>query len=592
MQKIKILGIAPYQSLKNTMTHIACNYENIELVTYVGNLEAGVQIVKQHLEENFDIIISRGGTAELIKSFSPIPVVEIPLSVYDILRAVKLLETSSSAYAVIGFPSITMSAHLLCDLLHYDMEIITIHQEAEAAPALSQLKENGYSFVLCDVISETLARQAGMNPILIVSGTESIENAFEQAAQICSCSLSLKQRCSILEDALKNQAADTIILKDDGSVFLSTYNAENVSIVLDYLKTLIQKPQSMSASKAFHLIDNTLYSLSVKYTVCDDSEFYLFCIEPNPVPAGSSKYGLRFASYTDMANMYSNSFYALTSSPAILKKQIEQFNQSSLPIMILGERGTGKNEIAAKLYLESPQKDNPYIIIDCQLINDRSWNFITQHYNSPFCDRGNTIFISNIQALSNIRCQQLLSILLDTNAHKRNRILVSCSQTRNDVSTDPSRNFIDYLPCTTIYMPPLRELADDIPIAANLYLNTLNIEFSKQVAGFEPETISLLRRYPWPDNIMQLKRVLSELVRMTTSPYIQAETVAKILEKETQQYVPCASTAFDYQRSLDEMIHDIVKVVVSQCDGNQTRAAKSLGIGRTTLWRYLNFENS
>ncbi len=121
--------------------------------------------------------------------------------------------------------------------------------------------------------------------------------------------------------------------------------------------------------------------------------------------------------------------------------------------MILGEKGSGKNQIAAKLYIDSPQKDNPYIIIDCQLINDKIWNFLTRHYNSPFCDKNNTIFISNIQALSDIYRQQLLSILLDTNTHKRNRILISCliscSQTIDETSSDPSRNFIDYLPCTT-----------------------------------------------------------------------------------------------------------------------------------------------
>ena len=256
-KKIKILGIAPYQSLKNTMNTLAASYENIELVTYVGNLEAGAELVKQHLKDDFDIIISRGGTAERIRSFSSVPVVEIPLSVYDILRVIKLMEASDGTYAVVGFSSITMPAHLLCDLLNYNMEIITIHHEKEVLPALSKLKEKGYYFVLCDVITETLARQAGMNPILITSGTESIESAFEQAAQIYSYSSILKQRCSVLEDALKNQTADTIILRTDGSVLFSTYHAENISTVMDYLKTLIQESQNTSSSKAFHLIDNT-----------------------------------------------------------------------------------------------------------------------------------------------------------------------------------------------------------------------------------------------------------------------------------------------------------------------------------------------
>lgn len=79
-RKIKILGIAPYQSLKTYMEKVAQSYSDIELVTYVGDLEAGVKLSQQYMNDGFDIIISRGGTASLIKNFSTIPVIEIPLS--------------------------------------------------------------------------------------------------------------------------------------------------------------------------------------------------------------------------------------------------------------------------------------------------------------------------------------------------------------------------------------------------------------------------------------------------------------------------------------------------------------------------------
>ena len=108
--------------------------------------------------------------------------------------------------------------------------------------------------------------------------------------------------------------------------------------------------------------------------------------------------------------------------------------------------------------------------------------------------------------------------------------------------------------------------------------------------GFTPEALSLLMSYQWPDNFMQLKRVLAELVMLTSTAYIQQDTVYEAIEKEKRQYVPTTADFFDYNRSLNEMTREIVKVVLSQCGGNQTLAAKRLGIGRTTLWRYLNEE--
>ncbi len=101
----------------------------------------------------------------------------------------------------------------------------------------------------------------------------------------------------------------------------------------------------------------------------------------------------------------------------------------------------------------------------------------------------------------------------------------------------------------------------------------------------------MLTSYQWPDNFLQLKRVLAELAMLTSTAYIQYDTVYQTIEKEKRQYVPTTSAVFDYNRSLNEMTREIVKVVLAQCGGNQTLAAKRLGIGRTTLWRYLNEGN-
>ena len=91
-KKTKILGIAPYEGMKALMMRLAGQRDDIDLTVYVGDLEAGAEIASRHTFQDYDVILSRGGTAEMISSISPIPVVEIQLSVYDILRAMKLAE--------------------------------------------------------------------------------------------------------------------------------------------------------------------------------------------------------------------------------------------------------------------------------------------------------------------------------------------------------------------------------------------------------------------------------------------------------------------------------------------------------------------
>ena len=428
---------------------------------------------------------------------------------------------------------------------------------------------------------------SGGGAILILSGPESIDIAIDYSINMCRVLAETKARGRLFTRALDMQGMKTVIMKQDGSILFSTYNEKNISSVTGYLKKLAESPHSMSA-KAFHMIENRLYSISAEETTFLEEPCYIFCLEQNPFPVGGSKHGIRFSTCTEVSVMYSSSFYSLTSSARLMEEKIRMINQTTLPVMILGERGSGKNQLAAKLYLESSMQRYPYITIDCQVLNERTWNYIISNYNSPLNDKNNTIFISNLQALSRHQQEQLLSFLVDTNAHKRNRIILSCSQTLDRDLPDPSRNFIDYLPCTTVYMPPLRELTDDIQGSSNLYLNAMNVEMSKQIVGFTPEALALLMSYRWPDNFMQLKRVLAELVMLTSTAYIQRDTVFEVIEKEKRQYVPTTADLFDYNRPLGEMTREIVKVVLSQCGGNQTLAAKRLGIGRTTLWRYLN----
>ena len=586
-RKYRILGIAPYENLKNAMATEAAKYEDIEMVVYTGNLEDGAQLALQHMNEGFDILISRGGTAELIRKIASIPVIEITLSINDILRAILLVGNLTEAYAVVGYPTVTQPAHVLCEMMNYRMNIITIHSPDELDPVLKELKAGGCNFIRCDVITEMMAREAGVEPILILSGPESIDIAIDYSINMCRVLAETKARGRLFTRALDMQGMKTVIMKQDGSILFSTYNEKNISSVTGYLKKLAESPHSMSA-KAFHMIENRLYSISAEETTFLEEPCYIFCLEQNPFPVGGSKHGIRFSTCTEVSVMYSSSFYSLTSSARLMEEKIRMINQTTLPVMILGERGSGKNQLAAKLYLESSMQRYPYITIDCQVLNERTWNYIISNYNSPLNDKNNTIFISNLQALSRHQQEQLLSFLVDTNAHKRNRIILSCSQTLDRDLPDPSRNFIDYLPCTTVYMPPLRELTDDIQGSSNLYLNAMNVEMSKQIVGFTPEALALLMSYRWPDNFMQLKRVLAELVMLTSTAYIQRDTVFEVIEKEKRQYVPTTADLFDYNRPLGEMTREIVKVVLSQCGGNQTLAAKRLGIGRTTLWRYLN----
>lgn len=591
-KKIQILGIAPYGGLKHLMQTLAAKRDDLAIDIVTANSEYEIKEVFRHSSIHYDAIISDSVTAKEIKNNISIPVIEIPLSAYDILRTIKLIEYHHDKIAVVGSSAITSNAKLLCDLLQYDIDIFTANRKEEIPQTLKSLKDKNYNFILCDSSIESAAKEENMTPILITPGIESVQSAFNAAINTYHELKKLQNENAVLEEALKAQSHSNFIFNSTGELIKSHSNyTKEITSIERYLSELIHSLKKESFDKTFHLINDNLYSVSLRVIQTDIDHYYAFSVESSPVPLNGSKYGIRFSNKLEMHDYYYNSFYSLTSGFYSMNDQINCVNQTSQPIMILGEKGTGKDHMAAKIYIESSLSCKPYVSINCELINQKYWTYLINNYNSPLCDNDNTIFISNIQALSPLQRKQLLSLALDANLCKRNRVIFSCSKTLTNSNEDPARDYIDYLPCITLTLPPLRELTNDLASSSSLYLSKLNIEHSKEIMGFEPDAMDILKSYSWPQNYMQLKRVLLELVMLTDTPYIQADLVSQLIEKEKIQFPENRigrEYYFDYNQTLNEINRDIIQHVLKQNNGNQSKVAKQLGISRTTIWRYLN----
>lgn len=604
-QKIKVLGIAPYEGMKTIMEKLVRERTDMDLDVFVGDLNKGVEIAQRNFHSNYDVIISRGGTAELIGKSTHIPVIEVNLSVYDILRAMKLAENYADRHAIVGFPAITSSAHLLCDLLQYKTDIFTIHNADEVQESLRNLKKKGYRMVLCDVIAHTTAKRLGLNAILITSGAESISTAFDQAVKLSSSFATIKAENRFLGDVIRGESNQTVVLKEDGSVFFSSLedNQEPNSqepAILDLLRRELPAVLENETHKFFKNIDGTLYSFTSKHIVFQEENFVTFYFSATSIPMTTSKYGIQYSNQQDAEDQFFNSFYSITSSASNIQATIENLNQTDFPVMLSGESGSGKEQAARVIYSQSRLRNNPMITINCALINDRNWTFITNHYNSPLNDNNNTLFLGDITALPEGRRKQLLSIIVDMNLCKRNRVIFSCICPKGKGIPKEAMEFVNLLSCVTIHLSPLRERINEIPTLSSLYLNTLNVSMANQIIGFEPAAMELLQQYDWPYNYTQFKRSINELALATNTPYISAEQVEVFLEKEREQIAAqnkdyetensgpsTERIIFDFNQTLDEMNQTIIRQMLIKTGGNQTAAAKQLGISRTTLWRLL-----
>ena len=103
MDKIKILAIAPYWGMASVMKQVGQNRNDIELTVKLGNYKTCLEVLREEPDYRYDAIVSRGGTAELLRTAASIPVVEIDVSVYDVLRCLKSAQHYLEKFAVVGF---------------------------------------------------------------------------------------------------------------------------------------------------------------------------------------------------------------------------------------------------------------------------------------------------------------------------------------------------------------------------------------------------------------------------------------------------------------------------------------------------------
>lgn len=215
----RILGIAPYEGMQAAMERAVENNPDIHLDVFIGDLEEGIAVAREHQSADYDCILSRGGTAQMIQQVTDIPVVEIPVSVYDVLRTIHLAENYVEQYAIVGFPNITETAHTLCDLLKNPASIVTIHSAKEVRPVLSRLQAAGYRMIIGDMVTNTTARELGMNALLITSGVESLHGALAQAVSVSRSFRRLRQENLILSKVLGEETGSLLVLKEDGQVY-------------------------------------------------------------------------------------------------------------------------------------------------------------------------------------------------------------------------------------------------------------------------------------------------------------------------------------------------------------------------------------
>ncbi len=581
---LKLLCIAPFIELAKSIRQVSSEYDNIECDIYVGDLEQGKKIVENLDNKDYDIIISRGGTAELIKEYTSIPVIDIEISIYDILTALKLAENYSDNISIIAYPNVTKYIYLIANLYNYEYKIITINTPNEANKALDSVINN-VDIVLCDAITNKLAIEKSINTILITSGIASIQNAFDEAIRIGKILKEQKIISSILSKELLANNLYYIITDKNFSVIKSNVDSNFEKIIINSQKITKNTKDNITFKIKY---ENDMYEIHLdKVNLYHD--FNKITIRKLNTIKTSIKYGVIKHKKEDIKNLLNTSLNTYNLYPRETINLINNSHKNYESLIIYGEYGTGKKNLSYKYFLDLDLKCDSLFEIDCEQLDNKTRKYLLNPKNGTLLLENNTLFFDNFEALDKSNVNNLVYTINNTRLLNTNKLIIACN-------TSKHINYIDILKYKInsyeIHLPPLRARTNELNNIITLLVNKLNIENNTNIVGFEPLALKELTTYSWPYNFNQLINALKELMINSQGQYITHDAVVNLISNfKTNKNISQLnnkSLIASHNLTLDEYTKLIIESKLEQNDYNQTLTAKKLGISRTTLWRKLN----
>jgi len=579
---VRILGIVPYEGMRIMLNQIASTHEDLQLDCLVGDMEDGLQILRGIRAQDYDVIISRGGTAELLRQSSPLPIIEVALSVYDILRSLRLLDQYTRPYAVIGFPSITKSAYLLKDLLRAHFDVVTLHDQSDVEPQLLELKQNGYEMIVGDTITCATAQMLGLDNILINSGVESIEDALAQAVRYHQYSDSLMRKNRLLEQLAQSGVA---VFDAQKHLLFSNLGSEEEKLLLSPMRhecDTLQSKGSCSFQRRSRSQETQYQVLGRLIPGDSEAPYCLFSALPQSTSGETILY-LTPSILSQRSTGFSESrFHSLE-----LQRQLEEFMPLPYPLIVYGEPGIGKESLVHLLYRHSTYAARPLACIDCEKLSAKSWSYLLTHLQSPLKGENSMILFSHCEKMPPTQRQQLISTMEDGSFFSLNKVVFTFTSQAQSPDDPFFRYLTEHTRAMKVYLPPLRESMEDIQNLITLSISALNRELGKQIIGVDHAAARLIRSYAWPENYAQFQRALTQMVIAAQGNMIDESTARKVLDREYATARNPAVYSPDTQMTLAQHTRQLILAVLAQENHNQTLAAKRLGISRSTLWRML-----
>ena len=297
-----------------------------------------------------------------------------------------------------------------------------------------------------------------------------------------------------------------------------------------------------------------------------------------------------------------------------MRKVLEMVNivrASDSSILIQGESGTGKELVARAIHYRGPRASRPFIALNCAalpeaLLESELFGHAKGAFTGATAERkglfeeadGGTLLFDEIGDMPPALQAKLLRVLQEGEVRRVGSASVRKVDVRIVASTNkdlPSlisrgafREDLYYrLAVIPIAIPALRERREDIEPLCRHFIAIHSAKLGREMPSLDPKALESMMEYSWPGNVRELENVIARAVTLSSGPHITRDEFRRIFSLgRVRGGIPVGPGASSPLVSEpDSLERDAILRALRQGNGNQTKAARILGVGRNTLWR-------
>lgn len=289
-------------------------------------------------------------------------------------------------------------------------------------------------------------------------------------------------------------------------------------------------------------------------------------------------------------------------SPAIQEvfNLIDKIAATDASVLILGENGTGKELVARAIHRKSQRSDSPLISVDMGSLTESLFESeMFGHRKGAFTDaredragrfevaNGGTLFLDEIgnlalplqaKLLKALETRQVTRVGADRSSSFDIRLICATNLDRQRLNDEEHfrRDLLYRINTVEVMLPALRERPSDIPLLAKHYIEMYARKYNKDIPRLESGEVKQLQKYSWPGNIRELQHSLERAVIISDGGTLKAEDI--VVNRQTQN-------SEQEEMNIARLEEQAIKRAIQHYQGNLTKVAKALGLGRTTLYR-------